>query len=335
MTSAEPKAELHVHVEGTASLALALATARKHGIDLGDLIGADRYRWDGFSGFLQAYDRVAALFRDEDDYRRLAFEYLASIAADGAIYAEFFVSPDHAASAGLSPEAYLAGLAEGIRQAEAEHGIVARLVVVGVRHLGPEAVEATARFAAGLAHPLVTGFGLAGDERRHRPRDFATAFDVARAAGLRLTAHAGEFAGPEAIAETLDQLRVSRIGHGVRAIEDEALVARLAAEGVTLEVCPGSNLALGVFGSAEAHPLRALHDAGVRVTVSSDDPPFFGTSLDAEYAFARDAGFTAPERLALTRNAVEAAFVDEETRGTLLQRLVMDAIRLGAPKPSR
>ena len=330
--SAEPKAELHVHVEGTASPSLARDMAEKHGVDLGDLARGERYRWDGFTGFLDAYDRVAALFRDEDDYRRLAFEYLTSIAAKGAIYAEFFVSTDHARTAGLSPDAYLAGLAEGVREAEAKSGIVARLILVGVRHLGPEAVEETARLAARLAHPLITGFGLAGDERMHRPRDFVTAFDIARDAGLRLTAHAGEFAGPEAVAETLDSLRVSRLGHGVRAIEDEALVARLAAEGVTLEVCPGSNLALGVFPTAEAHPLRALHQAGVRVTVSSDDPPFFGTSLAEEYAFAKDAGFTAPERLALTRNAIEAAFVDEETRGSLLERLAIDAIRLGAPK---
>jgi adenosine deaminase len=330
----EPKAELHVHLEGTAAPALASEMAEKHGVPHDDLLGGDTYRWSGFSGFLDAYDRVSRLFRREDDYRRLAEDYLTGIAAQGALYCEFFVSPDHARGAGLSTRAYLDAIAEGARRAEAANGIVCRLIVVGVRHLGPEAVENAAREAARLAHPLVTGFGLAGDERAHAPADFARAFDIARDAGLGLTAHAGEFAGPESVRATLDALKVSRIGHGVRAVENADLVARLRETGVTLEVCPGSNIALGVYPSMAAHPLRRLHEAGLRVTVNSDDPPFFGTDLAYEYALAAEAGFTAPERLSLTRNAIEAAFLDEPTRRRLLDRLALAALHLGAPGAS-
>ena len=327
-----PMAELHCHAEGALPVARARALARREGVDLGALAAGERYDWEGFTGFLQAYDRVAALLRAEEDYRDLASAYLGGIARAGALYGELFVSPDHARAAGLEPARSVAALGEGCAQAERETGIVARLVVVGVRHLGAEAVEAAARFAvrAALEDPRVSGFGLAGDERMHRPRDFARAFAIAGEAGLGLTAHAGEFAGADAVRETVDELGVSRIGHGVRAIEDEAVVARLREGGVTLEVCPGSNLALDLYPSLGSHPLRRLHEAGLRVTVSSDDPPFFGTDLPAEYERARRMGFGAAERVALTRNALEAAFVDEPTRRALLTGLMRRAISLGA-----
>src|SRR5690606_12562322 len=152
-------------------------------------------------------------------YRLLAETYLASLAAQGAIYSEFFISPDHAKSAGLDPQAYVEGLADGIDRARADHGIEARMIVVGLRHLGPAAVEATARWTVANRHPLVTGFGMAGDERMHHPRDFVRAFDIARAAGLGITVHAGELVGAQSVRDALDFLAPSRLGHGVRAIE--------------------------------------------------------------------------------------------------------------------
>jgi adenosine deaminase len=327
-----PLAELHCHVEGTLSPGFARELAAREGLDIAGFADAATYRWQGFSGFLAAYDRAAALLRDEDDYRRLAFDYLTGLAAQGALYSELTISPDHATASGLSPRTYLGALARGAAEAERETGIVCRFLVVGVRHLGPEAVEAAARFAAQA--PGVTGFGLAGDERLHRPRDFARAFRIAAEAGLGLTAHAGEFAGPEAVAETLDALGVSRLGHGVRAVEDAELLARLRAERITLEICPGSNIALGLYADAQAHPLARLREAGLRLTVNSDDPPFFGTDLTAEYAFAGQAGFGPAERLALTRNAIEAAFVEAPVRRRLLELLTMRALALGAPGSS-
>ena len=324
-----PLAELHAHVEGTLEPAFARELAQREGVDLGTFADGETYRWEGFSGFLAAYDRAAALVRRPEDYRRLARDYLTRIAADGAIYSELTISPDHARASGLSPETYLNALAQGAREAEDRSGIICRFLVVGVRHLGPEAVEAAARFAASARG--VTGFGLAGDERLHRPRDFARAFRIAAEAGLGLTAHAGEFAGPDGVRETLDELKVTRIGHGVRAIEDADLVKRLREEAITLEVCPGSNLSLCVYPDAASHPLKRLREAGLRLTVNSDDPPFFGTDLAREYAFAAQAGFGASERLALTRNAIDAAFVDEATRQRLLSLLTLRALALGAP----
>ena len=324
-----PLAELHAHVEGTLEPAFARELAQREGLDLSAFAKGETYRWEGFSGFLAAYDRAAALLRTEDDYRRLARDYLTRIAADGAIYSELTISPDHARASGLSPEAYLDALAQGAKDAEQASGIVCRFLVVGVRHLGPEAVEEAARFAARA--PGVTGFGMAGDERLHRPRDFARAFRIAAEGGLGLTAHAGEFAGPEAVRETLDALKVTRIGHGVRAVEDADLLKRLREDAITLEVCPGSNLSLGVYPDAASHPLKRLREAGLRLTVNSDDPPFFGTDLAREYAFAAAAGFGPAERLALTRNAIEAAFVDEATRRHLFDLLTVRALALGAP----
>ena len=328
-----PMAELHCHIEGTAPPALVEELARRRDVDTSGIIRDGAYVWDDFTSFLAAYDLASSVFRTADDYARLAAAYLQEIAAAGAIYAEIFVSPDHATAAGLAPQSYVEGLGEGLRKAHETHGIEARMIVAGIRHLGPERVEAAARFAAAqsIAEPLLTGFGLAGEERLGRPADFARAFDIARHAGLGLTAHAGEFCGPEPIRETLDALKPARLGHGVRAIEDASLVAEIAKRGIVLEVCPGSNLALKIFPDAAAHPLRRLVEAGVKVTINSDDPPFFATDLAAEYRFAAEAGLTEADIVGFTRNAIEAAFVDEDTRKRLLDLLTLRAISLGAP----
>ena len=209
-----------------------------------------------------------------------------------------------------------------MERARAKTGIESRMIVTGVRHFGVEAVEAAARFAARRTHPLVAGFGVAGDERIGDHEDFVRAFEIAREAGLGITVHAGEFAGAESVRGALDHLRPSRIGHGVRAIEDPELVRRIAAEGVVLEVCPVSNIALGVYPDYASHPLPALMQAGCRITLNSDDPPYFRTSLGNEYEVARrQFGLDEKALAAITRNAIEAAFVDRKTKATLLARL--------------
>ncbi len=317
-----PKAELHCHIEGAASPDLVLRQAAKYGVDVSALIRNGRYVWQDFSSFLQAYDVAANLFRSEEDYARLAETYLSSLAREGAIYSEFFTSPDHARRAGLSAESYHAGLAEGIRRAQAKTGIEARMIVTGVRHFGVEAVEAAARFAARSGHPLIAGFGMGGDERFGETEDFQRAFEIAREAGLGITVHAGEFGGAESVRAALDALRPSRIGHGVRAIEDADLVRRIAAEGVVLECCPGSNVALGLYPDRASHPFLRLRDAGCKVTLNSDDPPFFDTTLGREYSSAAEAWKLDAKALAgVTRTALEAAFVDRKTRASLLARL--------------
>jgi len=316
------KAEIHCHIEGAASPELVLRQAAKYGVDMSGFIQEGSFVWADFTSFLAAYDAAASLFRTEEDYALLAETYLVSLAEDGAIYSEFFTSPDHANRAGLSPEAYTNGLGEGIRRAKARTGIEGRMIVTGVRHFGTDSVEAAARFAVECGHPLVTGFGMAGEERSGHPREFARAFDIAREAGLGITVHAGELAGWESVAAALDHIRPTRIGHGVRAIENPDLVRRIAEEGIVLEVCPVSNVELKVFPSFEEHPFPRLRAAGCKVTLNSDDPPYFWTTLKREYEVAAEQfGLGEDALLDITRTAIEAAFVDEDTRARLLASL--------------
>ena len=315
-----PLAELHCHIEGAALPDLVTIQAQKYNVDVSPIIRNGNYIWKDFADFLKCYEVAASLFRDPEDYAVLAETYLASIAAQGAIYGEFFVSPVPPFNPDLAPEAYLEGAIEGLKRAKANHNIEARLIITGIRHAGPEAVEAAAHFAVKHKSHLVTGFGMAGEERIHHPRDFVRAFDIARNGGLQITVHAGEWRGPEEVAAALDFLKPARIGHGVRAIESPDLVKRLADEGVVLECCPGSNIALGVFPSFPEHAYPHLRKAGVKVTLSSDDPPYFWTSLAREYDIARTHfGMSEAELLADTRTAVEAAFVDDMTRANLLK----------------
>ncbi|AWC20688.1 Adenine deaminase [Aminobacter sp. MSH1] len=316
------KAELHCHIEGAAAPELVIRQAQKYGKDVSPFIQNGSFVWNDFTSFLAAYDFAADLFRTEEDYARLSEHYLTSLARDGAIYSEVFTSPDHAIKAGLSPKAYTDALGEGMERAKAKTGIEGRMIVTGVRHVGVESIEAAARFAAKCNHPLVTGFGVAGDERMGDFEDYVRAFEIAREAGLGITVHAGELMGWESVAAALDHIRPSRIGHGVRAIENPDLVKRIADEGVVLEICPGSNIALKVFDSFGEHPFRKLREAGCKVTLNSDDPPYFWTNLKREYDLAAEHfGMDEKALMATTRTAIEAAFVDRKTKSALLARL--------------
>jgi len=322
------KAELHCHIEGAASPELVLRQAQKYGADVSPFIQDGSFVWHDFTSFLAAYDAASSLFRDEEDYARLADTYLSSLARDGAIYSEVFTSPDHAEKSGLSPKAYTDALGEGMLRAKAKTGIEGRMIVTGVRHFGVASVESAARFAAKCNHPLVSGFGMAGEERFGEVEDYVRAFEIAREAGLGITVHAGELAGWESVAAALDHLRPSRIGHGVRAIENPDLVKRIADEGVVLECCPVSNIELKVFPSYAEHPFAKLKAAGCKVTLSSDDPPYFWTSLKKEYDVARQHfGLSDRDLLGVTKTALDAAFIDRKTRSALQAR-VTEALKV-------
>jgi adenosine deaminase len=316
------KAELHCHIEGAASVDLVMRQAEKYGADTSPFIKDGSFVWHDFTSFLAAYDFSANLFRTEEDFARLSENYLTSLARDGAIYSEVFTSPDHAVKSGLSPQAYTDALGEGMLRAKAKTGIEGRMIVTGVRHFGVESVEAAARFAVRCGHPLVTGYGMAGEERFGEVEDYVRAFEIAREAGLGITVHAGELAGWESVRDALDHIRPSRIGHGVRAIENPDLVKRIADEGVVLEVCPVSNVELKVFDGFANHPFPKLKAAGCKVTLSSDDPPYFSTTLKREYDEARrHFGMDDKALLATTRTAIEAAFVEKKTRAALLGKV--------------
>ena len=323
MSTTVKKAEIHCHIEGAASPALVRKQAAKYGVDVSSFLDNNGYVWSDFTSFLQAYDGAAGLFRTPEDYAELAETYLSDIATEGAIYAEVFLSTDHAEQAGLSAQAYIDALGEGMYRARQRSGVECRMILTGVRHFGVEAVEKAARIAATRPHELVTGFGMAGDERSGRVTDFARAFDIARDAGLGITIHAGEFGGPQSVRDALDIVRPSRIGHGARAIEDSALVSRLAKEGVVLELCPGSNVALKVFADWASHPFETFRREGLKVTLNSDDPPHFHSSIGNEYEMAAKTwGYDRAQLTDFTRTAIKAAFVDEPTREKLLGQLV-------------
>jgi adenosine deaminase len=318
-----PKAELHVHLEGTAPPALIRRLAGRHGMPVpeGVFRSDEEFEWSDFLHFLRTYDLAASVIRTAQDYRDVTFEYLAGCAAEGALYVELIASPDHAAAVGLSDAEHYAGIAQGIDDAHDAHGIEARIVIAAVRNLGVEAAEAIVRRHADDRHPYVVGFNLVGDEAAWPASRFARAYEIAAASGLGCTVHAGEHDGPGSIRAALE-LPITRMSHGVRAIEDPALVAELAEREIVLEVCPSSNVALRLYPSYQDHPLGALREAGVRVTLGSDDPPYFGCSIGAEYAVARqNHGFEEEQLVDVTRLAVEAGFAEDAVKEGLLARL--------------
>jgi adenosine deaminase len=317
--SGVPKVELHVHLEGTAPPDLIRRLAERNGLPVpeGTFAAPDRFAYTDFLDFLNTYDKAASVIRTGEDYRDITYEYLVSCAAQGAIYVELTASPDHAKLVGLSDEEHLDGISRGIDDARTESGIEGRILISCVRNFGVEPALRVARYAAERPHPYVVGFSMAGDEENYPPAAYTEAFEIAADAGLGCTVHAGEWAGPESVREGL-KLPVSRIGHGVRSIEDPALLEELAERGTVLEVCPTSNVVLGIYPTYGEHPLPKLREAGVRVTLGSDDPPYFGASIGGEYELcAEHYGFDDEALTSITRTAIEAAFCEE----TLKQRL--------------
>ncbi len=226
------------------------------------MLGDDgRFRYTDFLDFLRTYDLAASVIRTGEDYRDITYEYLCACARGGAIYVELTASPDHAALVGLSDEEHIDGIVRGIDEARRDTGIEGRILISAVRNFGVEQAMRVAHYAASLPHPYVVGFSMAGDEANFPASDFAEVFEVAAEGGLGCTIHAGEWAGADSVRAALE-LPVTRISHGVRAIEDPALVDELAARAIVLECCPTSNVVLGIYPSYEEHPLVPLRDAG-------------------------------------------------------------------------
>lgn len=310
-----PKAELHVHLEGAMRIATVRELADRNGVPTPSGLGGDGWRFDGFLDFIDQYIALCDLMTELDDFRRLGVEVAEDLAANGVRYAEAVFTPSaHAAAFDddwTSPlEALLDGLGAGAR----EHGTVVRVTPDVVRDLGVDAAERTLEVARKFADDGVVGLNCAGSERSEIA-PFAAVFRAAKDAGLRSVPHAGEWAGADNVWQTLEHFLPDRIGHGVRSIDDPRLVERLADDGIPLEVSPVSNVATGVYRSLEEHPFLRLRDAGVVVTLNSDDPPMFGAWIADVFEAARSSwALTDDELASIARAGVRASFADDATK---------------------
>lgn len=319
-----PKVELHMHLEGAAPPAFIRGLAKEKGVDLSGIFAEDgSYKYKDFWDFLKTYEAATSVLKTPQDYYRLTRAVLEESVASNVIYTESFLAPDFCGGGDVAAwRDYLAAIQQAADEMEQEAGIVMRAIPTCVRHFGPDQAKKTAACAQDTAGGFVTGFGMGGDEKFGTQGDFKWAFEAAAEAGLRLTTHAGEWGGPDSVWDALRDLNVERIGHGVRAIEDDSLVEELIVRDVVLEVCPGSNIALEVYAKLSDHPIAKLRERGVKVTVSTDDPPFFHSTMTKEFDMLADTfGWGAQDFLDLNKAAVDAAFCDDATRAALAKKL--------------
>jgi adenosine deaminase len=292
-----PKAELHVHLEGAIQPETLLKLASRNSVELPVRSVEEMQQWftyRDFNHFIEIYFAISSCLKMIDDYELIAYEFGANMARQHVRYAEITFSPGtHAFALGVPFETYFAGLTRGRLRAHAEFGVEMRWVFDIVRNIEDEArnsrlADYTTSVAIDGIHDGVVALGLGGAEVGYPPERFARWFDRARDAGLHSAPHAGETAGPASVWGALRALGAERVGHGVRSIEDPTLVSHLADQRIPLEVCPTSNIRLGVYASYADHPLPLLYNAGVPVTINSDDPPLFNTALNDEAQLLAD-----------------------------------------------
>jgi adenosine deaminase len=322
-----PKAELHIHIEGSLEPELIFALAKRNSVKLAyDSIDALRaaYAFTDLQSFLDIYYAGASVLLTEQDFYDMTMAYVERALADHVAHTEIFFDPQTHTERGVSIETVVAGIDAALAEGETR-GLSSRLILCFLRHLSEEDALATYESALPLfdkyAHRLI-GVGLDSSERGHPPSKFERVFAKARERGLKLVAHAGEEGPPSYVYEALDLLKVDRVDHGVRSIEDAALVARLADARIALTVCPLSNLKLCVFDDMTKHTLKDLLDQGVAVMINSDDPAYFGGYVNANYFAIVDAlKLTDHEVYTLLKNSLEASFVTEEERDAMVARL--------------
>ncbi|MGH3442993.1 MAG: adenosine deaminase [Nitriliruptorales bacterium] len=319
-----PKAELHLHIEGTLEPELAFALARRNGVALPfasveELRAA--YDFDDLQSFLDLYHGCAEVLLTEQDFHDLTAAYLERAAADGVRRAEIFFDPQVHTDRGVSFQVVLDGITSALEEGEERFGVSCGLILCFLRHLPADAAMATLEEALPHADRLL-GVGLDSGEVGNPPERFTEVFDRARDAGLRVVAHAGEEGPPDYVWQALDLLGAERIDHGVRAVEDAALVDRLVGDEIPLTVCPLSNVRLRVFDRLEDHALGRLLAAGAKVTINSDDPAYFGGYVGDNYVETRRAlGLDRDDLVQIARNSLEATFLPEPDRRRLVDEL--------------
>ncbi|ALX06113.1 adenosine deaminase [Aeromicrobium erythreum] len=324
-----PKAELHVHHVGSASVeAVAELAARHEGstpVPTNPTALADYFRFTDFAHFVEVYLSVVDLLRTPDDIWTLTHQVGTDLAAQNVRYAELTLTPYTSIVRGIPVEAYLEAVEDARRRVETDTGLVLRWIFDIPGESGLEAADVTLDVALNHAPDALVGFGLGGPEIGVPRPQFAEHFAAARAAGLHSVPHAGESTGPQTIRDAIEHLGAERIGHGIAAAQDPALMALLAERGIVLEVCPTSNVCTRSTPSLDEHPLPTLVAAGVPVTINSDDPPMFGTTLTREYAVAADLlSLDRPGVVDLARSAIDASFAPDAVKTSI--RAELDAV---------
>jgi len=319
-----PKAELHLHIEGTLEPEMVLRLARRNRVDLpyattGEL--SSRYNFKDLQSFLDLYYEATAVLQTEEDFYDLTWAYLKQCQAENVVHTEIFFDPQSHTSRGISFAVVANGIHRALLQAESELAISSRLIMCFLRHLPAADALETWR----MAEPYldwIHGVGLDSSERDFPPRLFTDVFALAREAGLKTVAHAGEEGPPAYIREALDLLQVSRIDHGIRITEDPELLAEVAARQIPLTVCPLSNTRLCVFAAMEDHPILSLLEQGLLVTVNSDDPAYFGGYINNNFRAVTEA--LAPSReqiIQLAKNSFSASFLDEQSKSSWIEKI--------------
>ena len=326
-----PKAELHLHLEGSIGPDELAELILLHGggpVDRERL--AQLYQHADFTAFLDAFKRITHWLRTPADYELITYRLMQKLAAENVLHAEVYVSVGVVQFRGRDFDAIFEGLERGRQRGERDFGVSLLWIFDATRHFGVEAAANVFEKAIALRERNVVGIGIGGDERRAAPELFRDLYARARTSGLRLTAHAGENSGPESILGALDALRAERIGHGLTACQDRELMARLAQTQVPVEICLTSNLRTGCCASAQQHPLKTYYDFGLMVTLNTDDPAMFQTSLAREYQVAQDTfGFSDAQMRELAMNSFRASFLSEDRKREFLSRFLISRCGTG------
>ena len=326
-----PKAELHIHIEGSLEPELVFALAAKHNVALQyPSVEALRKAYDfhNLQSFLDIYYAGADVLRDEDDFHAMTWAYLQRAHANGVVHAEIFFDPQTHTQRGIAFATVMAGITRALAQGERELGLTSRLILCFLRHLSADDAMRTLQEALPFK-AQIHGVGLDSSEVGHPPSKFTQVFKTAREAGFRAVAHAGEEGPPAYIWEALDLLHVERVDHGVRCESDDDLCRRLAAQHVALTVCPLSNVKLGVFPDMTQHNLKRLLDRGLSITINSDDPAYFGGYIVDNFVAAQKAlGLSRVDVVALARNSFAGSFLPESDKVAWIAKI--DAYAIGA-----
>jgi len=333
-----PKAELHLHLEGSVDPPTLSELSRRHptplpttnpryqGLEASARVFTDDearalYAYEDFTGFLRAFKAVTERLREPEDYDLVTYRLMKKLHAEGVIHAEVYISAGVVQWRGQEFGPLFEGAERGRQRGEREFGVSLYWIFDAVRHFGVDDARRVVDEAIRLKDHNVVGIGIGGDERRAGPEQFREVYAHAASHGLRLTVHAGETVGPESIWGALRELHADRIGHGLHAIEDPELVRYLAEKQVPVEICITSNVVTGCCTALAEHPVRKLFDAGVKVILNTDDPDMFHTTLTNEYRIARDVfGFSDDELVRLARNSFEASFLPPDRRQAMLAR---------------